>query len=193
MRNNYAPSGRTEVGVCSLPNGDTYYAFLVKQRTTTNLTPEQIHQLGLAQVKQIEEYMLAVANQLGYKDLKSFNAAIAADPKLNAHSRQQILDLYRKYIDQMYSQLPQQFGHLPKAKLEVLPVEEFREKEESAAQYYPPAMDGSRPAPPVCLGPVSRKVTLKYSPHRLESDDSQPVIWPCNRQYENFDDPQSRE
>jgi len=90
--------------------------------------------------------MLAVANQLGYKDLKSFNAAIAADPKLHAQSRQQILDLYRKYIDQMYPQLPQQFEHLPKAKLEVLPVEEFREKEAPAAEYYPPAMDGSRPA-----------------------------------------------
>ena len=145
VREDYAPHGRTEVGVWSLPDGDNYYAFRVKQSTTTNLTPEQIHQLGLAQVKEIEGRMQEVAAQLGYKDLKSFNAAIAADPKLHAHSRKQILDLYTKYIDQMYPKLPELFGRLPKAKLEVLPVEEFREKEASAAQYQDPAMDGSRP------------------------------------------------
>jgi uncharacterized protein (DUF885 family) len=145
VREDYAPHGRTEVGVWSLPDGDNYYAFRVKQSTTTNLTPEQIHQLGLAQVKEIEGRMQEVAAQLGYKDLKSFNAAIAADPKLHAQSRKQILDLYTKYIDQMYPKLPELFGRLPKAKLEVLPVEEFREKEASAAQYQDPAMDGSRP------------------------------------------------
>jgi uncharacterized protein (DUF885 family) len=145
VRDDYAPHGRTEVGVWALPDGDNYYAFLVKQSTTTDLTPEQIHQLGLAQVKEIEGRMLAIANQLGYKDLKAFNAAIAVDPKLHAHSREQILDLYRKYIDQMNPRLPELFGRLPKAKLEVLPVEEFREKEASGAQYNGPAMDGSRP------------------------------------------------
>ena len=145
VREDYAPHGRTEVGVWSLPDGDNYYAFRVKESTTTDLTPEQIHQLGLAQVKEIEGRMQEVAAQLGYKDLKSFNAGIAADPKLHAHSRKQILDLYTKYIDQMYPKLPDLFGRLPKAKLEVLPVEEFREKEASAASYQEPAMDGSRP------------------------------------------------
>jgi uncharacterized protein (DUF885 family) len=145
VRADYVPHGRTEVGVWSLPDGDNYYAFRVKKSTTTDLTPEQIHQLGLAQVKEIEGRMQEVATQLGYKDLKSFNAAIAADPKLHAHSRKQILDLYTKYIDQMYPKLPDLFARLPKAKLEVLPVEEFREKEASGAQYQAPALDGSRP------------------------------------------------
>jgi uncharacterized protein (DUF885 family) len=145
MRDDYAPHGRTEVGVWSLPDGDRYYAFLVKQSTTTDLTPEQIHEMGLAQVKEIEGRMLAIANQRGYKDLKTFNAAIVVDPELHAHSREQILDLYRKYIDQMYPKLPELFGRLPKAKLEVLPVEEFREKEAASASYNGPAQDGSRP------------------------------------------------
>jgi uncharacterized protein (DUF885 family) len=144
VSHDYAPYGRTEVGVWSLPDGDNYYAFRVKESTTTDLTPEQIHQLGLAQVKEIEARMKDVAAQFGYKDLKAFNAANAADPKLHAHSRQQILDLYNKYIDQMNPKLPDLFGRLPKAKLEVLPVEEFREKEASAASYQPPALDGSR-------------------------------------------------
>jgi uncharacterized protein (DUF885 family) len=141
----YAPHGRTEFGVWSLPDGDDYYAFMVKQNTTTDLTPDQIHQLGLAQVKEIEGRMKEVAAQLGFKDLKSFNAAIAADPKLHAHSRKQILDLYTKYIDQMYGKLPDLFGHMPKAKVEVMQVEEFREKGASSASYVPAAQDGSRP------------------------------------------------
>ena len=145
MREDYLPHGRTEVGAWALPNGDDYYAFRVKESTTADLTPAEIHQLGLAQVKEIEQRMKDVAAQLGYQDTKTFNAAIVADPKLHAHSRQQILDLYRKYIDQMNPKLPELFGRMPKAKLEVMQVEEFREKEASAASYESPAVDGSRP------------------------------------------------
>jgi len=145
VRKDYAPQGRTEPGVWSLPDGDAYYAFLVKESTTTDLTPDQIHQLGLAQVKEIEARMKEVAAKLGYKDLKSFNAAIAVDPKLHAHSRKQLLDLYTKYIDQMYPKLPNLFGRMPKAKVEVMQVEEFREKDASAASYVQGTPDGSRP------------------------------------------------
>lgn len=144
VRDEYAPKGRAEPGEWALPDGEARYAFDVKDSTTTNLTPEEIHQLGLAQVAEIEPRMLAVAKQFGYKSLKEFNAAIAADPKLHAHSRQELLDLTRKYIDQMYTKLPELFGRLPKARLEVLPVEEFREKEAST-HYEVGTPDGSRP------------------------------------------------
>ena len=145
VRDEYAPKGRTEPGAWSLPYGDAWYAFRVKESTTTSLTPEEIHQLGLAQVKEIEERMLGVVHQLGFKDMKSFKAAVDADPKLHAQSREQILDLYRKYEDQMYAKLPQLFNTLPKSKLEVMPVEEFREKEASDAAYEDGTPDGSRP------------------------------------------------
>jgi len=145
VRDEYAPKGRSEPGAWSLPDGAAWYAFRVKESTTTNLSPEEIHQIGLQQVKEIEGRMLAVANQLGYKDMKSFKAAVDANPKLHAQSRQQILDLYRKYVDQMYTQLPQMFGRLPKARLQVMPVEEFREKEASDASYIDGTPDGSRP------------------------------------------------
>ncbi len=145
VRDEYAPKGRTEPGVWSLPDGPERYAFRVKQSTTTDLTPEEIHEIGLAQVKEIEARMLQVVNQLGYKDLKSFSASLPANPKVHAHSRQEILDLYQKYIDQMYLKLPAMFGRLPKAKLQVLPIEEFREKEAST-HYVEAAQDGSRPA-----------------------------------------------
>ncbi len=144
VRDEYAPKGRTEPGVWSLPDGPERYAFRVRESTTTKLTPEEIHQIGLAQVKEIEERMLQVANQLGFKDLKSFNASIPNNPKLHVHSREEILDLYRMHIDQMSTKLPTLFGRLPKAKLEVMPIEEFREKE-AATHYMQPAQDGSRP------------------------------------------------
>jgi len=145
VRDEYAPKGRAEPGAWSLPDGDAWYAFRVKESTTTNLSPEEIHQIGLQQVKDIEGRMLAVTTQLGYPDMKTFKVAVDANPKLHAQSRQQILDLYRKYVDQMYTQLPQMFGRLPKAKLEVMPVEEFREKEASDASYVDGTPDGSRP------------------------------------------------
>ena len=145
VKEEYAPKGRAEPGMWSLPDGEARYAFQVKQQTTSDLTPEEIHQLGLREVARIEGEMLRVANKFGYKDLKSFNAAIEKNPKLHAQSRQQILDLYTKFITQMYARLPQLFGRLPKAKVEVVRTEEFREKEASDAEYQTGAPDGSRP------------------------------------------------
>jgi uncharacterized protein (DUF885 family) len=144
VREEYAPKGRTEPGVWSLPDGPERYAFRVKESTTTDLSPEEIHQIGLAQVKEIETRMLAVANQLGFKDIKSFSASLETNPKVHVHSRQEILDLYQKYIDQMYLKLPTLFGRLPKAHLQILPIEEFREKEAST-EYVQGSQDGSRP------------------------------------------------
>ncbi|HEX3527801.1 MAG TPA: DUF885 family protein [Thermoanaerobaculia bacterium] len=145
VKEEYLPKGRTEPGMWSLPDGAARYAFAVKESTTTNLTPEEIHQIGLREVKRIEGQMAELAKQLGYPDAKALNAAIEADPKRHFHSRQEILDLYKHYIDQMYGKLPELFGRLPKAKVEVVPVEEFREKEASGAQYDTGAPDGSRP------------------------------------------------
>src|SRR5580658_35583 len=144
VRDEYAPKGRGEPGAWALPDGAAWYAFRVKESTTTNLSPEEIHELGLEQVKEIESRMLAVVNQLGYKDLKSFSASLPNNPKVHVHSRQEILDLYQKYVDQMYVKLPAMFGRLPKAKVQVLPIEEFREKEAST-EYIEGTQDGSRP------------------------------------------------
>jgi uncharacterized protein (DUF885 family) len=160
VRDEYAPKGRTEPGVWSLPDGADRYAFRVKESTTTNLTPEQIHEIGLAQVKEIEGRMLAVARQLNYPDLKSFYAAIETNPKLHAHSREEILDLYRKYIDQMYTQLPELFTRLPKGRLDVLPIEEFREKQAST-HYLEGTPDGTRKAHVmVNTGDFDKRTTL---------------------------------
>ena len=144
VKTDYAPKGRTEMGVWSLPDGEARYAYYAKRMTTTNLTPEQIHQMGLKQVADIDAQMLAIAKQQGFADLKSFNAHIRQDPKLHGTSGQQILDLYQHYTDQMYAKLPQLFGRLPKNKLVVVPMESFRAPNAVPADYSPGAGE-SRP------------------------------------------------
>jgi len=145
VKNEYAPKGQTQVGVWALPDGRARYAFRVKQQTTTDLTPEQIHQIGLSEVARIEGDMLQIAKKLGYNDLKSFNAAIDTKPELKFKSGQQIVDDYTKFINEMYSRLPQLFGRLPKAKVEVVPVPAFREKAAAGASYETGSPDGARP------------------------------------------------
>ena len=145
VRDEYAPKGRTEPGIWSLPNGPESYAFSVKQSTTTSLTPEEIHQIGLAQVREIEDRMLGVARQLNYPDLKTFYAAVKVDPKLHPRSRAQILELYRQYLDQMYAKLPDLFGRLPKGTLDVMAIPEYSEKDVST-HYLEGTADGRRKA-----------------------------------------------
>jgi uncharacterized protein (DUF885 family) len=141
----YAPRGNPEVGMWSLPDGAHRYQVRINRGTTTNLTADQIYQIGLREVTRLEGEMLQIAKKLGFNDLKTFNQSIESNPDLRAKSRDQILEIYRRYEDQMVAQLPKLFGRLPKAKLIVVPVEAFREKEAAGADYQPGAADGSRP------------------------------------------------
>ena len=141
----YIPGGRNDPGIWALPDGEAYYRFLVKQSTTTDLTPEQIHQIGLDQVKQDEDQLLAIAHKLGFADIKALESAANNNPKLFPTSKEQLLDAYRGYLDRMRPKLPQLFGILPKAPLVVMPVPAYIEKDQAAAYYYHGAPDGSRP------------------------------------------------
>ena len=145
VKNDYAPQGRTDPGVWALPDGAERYRFAVREQTTTDLTPEQIHAMGVKQVAEIDADMLNLAESLGYHDLKSFNDHIRHDPDHYGKSGQQIFDLYRHYADQMEAKLPLLFGHLPKTKLEVIPMEAFRAPSAPPADYSIGAADGSRP------------------------------------------------
>ena len=141
----YAPKGRTEPGVWALPGGDALYRYGIRDLTTTNMDPEQIHELGLKEVERIEAEQLAIAQKLGFSDLKSFRAHVKTDPKGFATSPEEIVTRYRGYIDQMRPELPKLFGLLPKAPLEVREMQAFRAKEAAAADYQPGTPDGSRP------------------------------------------------
>ena len=141
----YAPHGRTEPGVWQLANGDAIYRFDVEQMTTTRETPQRIHEIGLAEVKRIEEEMTVIAKGQGHKDLASFREALKHDARLHPRSREDILDRYRGFIAQMQPELPKLFGLLPKTKVQVMPVEAYREKEAPGAEYHQGTPDGSRP------------------------------------------------
>lgn len=145
VKEEYAPKGRTEPGIWSLPDGAARYAAAVKSSTTTDLTPQEIHQIGLREVARIEKEMMEIATKLGFKDLKSLNAAIEKDPRLRPTSREQILEIYRRHIEEMRREMPKLFGRLPKAQVEVRQTEAFREADASSAEYNQGSPDGSRP------------------------------------------------
>jgi uncharacterized protein (DUF885 family) len=161
VQEEYAPQGRAEPGLWALPDGAARYTYAVEQATTTKMSPEEIHQVGLREVARDRALMLKIAKKLGYKDLKSFEGAIAKDPKLHPKSREQMLELYRKYIGQMWAKLPQYFGRLPNAQVTVMPVEAYREKEASGAQYINGTPDGKRPGHVmVNTGDFEKRTTL---------------------------------
>lgn len=145
VKDEYAPHGRVDPGIWSLPDGGARYQQAIHEMTTTDMRPADLHALGLKQVQEIEGQMLAVAHKLGYADLPSFNRHIASDRALYGRSGEQILGLYQHYTDQMYPKLPQYFGRLPKNKLVVVPMEAYRAPHAVPADYGIGAGDGSRP------------------------------------------------
>ena len=145
IQKDYLPHGRQHEGIWSLPNGDELYRYYVENNTTTLESPENIHQLGLKEVARIEAEMLKIAKAQGFNDLKSFQQSLKTNPAVFPKSREEILEIYHGYIAQMQPELPKLFGLLPKNKVEVLPVEQYREKEAAGAEYHQGTPDGSRP------------------------------------------------
>jgi uncharacterized protein (DUF885 family) len=90
VKQEYAPKGGTQPGLWALPDGDARYRFAIRSMTTTEMSPESIHKLGLAQVQEVEEQMTAVAKRLGFADLKSFRASLQNNPKLTPASGEQL-------------------------------------------------------------------------------------------------------
>ncbi len=140
----------TDDGVWRFPDGAGYYAERLANYTTTNMTPDQIHELGLAQVARIHEEMRIVQKKMGVKgDLQAFFNYMRTEPKFYAPETAEGRALYlaetQKAQDAITPLLPKWFGVLPKAPLVVKPVEAFREKSAGKAFYQRPGPDGSRP------------------------------------------------
>jgi uncharacterized protein (DUF885 family) len=143
LRTEYDPKGRNELSMESLPDGKRRYAEAVKMMTTLNVTPAEVHELGLKEVKRITAEMTKLAQAQGHKDLASFRAAINSDPKWKPQSEQQIVDDFAKYIHQMEPKLPELFGLLPKAPVTVEPIPDFAKAE--STHYVQGTPDGKRP------------------------------------------------
>jgi len=136
LKDEYVPAGRKDPGIWSIPQGAERYQLSIREMTTTNLTAEEIHQIGLKEVARVEQEMLATAQKLGYKDLDSFHAAIRNNRDLYGKTGEQILGLYKQHIDDITKDLPKLFGRLPKAKLEVVPMSAYRSANDVPADYW---------------------------------------------------------
>ncbi|KEO89817.1 hypothetical protein EH31_11740 [Erythrobacter longus] len=137
-------------GVTALPNGEAFYAASLKEMTTTDLTADEIHQIGLDEVARIQTEMRAIMSQVGFEgSLQEFFEFTRTDPQFyypdNEAGAQAYIAQAKAHIDALTARLPEFFGTLPKAPLEVRRVEAFREQDGAAQHYQNGTPDGSRP------------------------------------------------
>jgi uncharacterized protein (DUF885 family) len=146
MRDEYLPQSRSSVGLDALPDGAAWYDYLVREITTTGLTPAQIHEIGLAEVKRIHGDMHGVMRQVGFKgSLQDFFVFLNNDPQFVHPSREALVQGYVDIKNRVNPQLPKLFEILPRADYEVRAVEPFREKSAAGGSYQAASEDGSRP------------------------------------------------
>jgi uncharacterized protein (DUF885 family) len=144
------PMADSDAGVWRLPNGEAYYNARLQLSTTTDLTADQIHQIGLDEVARIQAEMEVIKTKVGFDgSLQDFFVFLKTDPRFQypntPEGKEQYLTDARGFIAQVMAVAPQWFSNLPKAALEVRAVEPFREATASIAFYNAPAPDGSRP------------------------------------------------
>src|SRR5271165_6345834 len=143
LRTEYAPAGRTTLSITSLPDGEKRYQNDIYARTTTHMTADEIHQLGLREIDRIQAEMTAIAKKEGFANLASFRASLKTNPKYIPTSEEQILDAFRHYIAQMEPKLPELFTVLPKAPVTVEAIPSFQAA--AATHYVTGTPDGKRP------------------------------------------------
>ena len=146
FKQTYLPKSRATDGWSGLPNGKAWYQHLANSHTTTTMSVDEIHQIGLSEVARILSEMDKVREQVGFKgDLKAFFASLSSEPQYFYSDRQGLIDGYMVLKDKINHVLPNYFNVMPKADYVVKPVESFREQSAAGASYEAPAVDGSRP------------------------------------------------
>ena len=146
MAQEYLPHGTNSVGIGQLPGGQAWYAYLARRSTTTDLTPRKIHEIGLRRAKEIYSQMQDIKDQVGFKgDMQAFFKYMREDPRFYFTSVDALLDSYRNLKAKVQARLPRIFDIEPRADFIIKPTEAFRQSSAAAAEYLPPAPDGSRP------------------------------------------------
>lgn len=166
LKDEYLPKSRSTVGLSAIPKGKEEYAYRVRLITTTKLTPEQIHKIGLDEVARIRGEMEKVKEQVGFKgNLNAFFEFVRTDPKFNPFkTAEEVLIAYRAIEARLQTNLPNYFGITPKGKFEIRQTEKFREAGASE-EYSTGSPDGSRPG--VFYVPIPDPT--KYQLIRMES------------------------
>ena len=146
VANEYLPATRTTAGMAALPDGEAWYAFNARNSTTTDMTPAQIHQIGLDEVSRIHGEIGKVMAQVGFKgSLHEFFAFMQNDPRFSFESEEALLVYYRSLEDRINANIPKLFSLTPKAPFEIRPVEAFRAQSAAGGSYMRPSEDGTRP------------------------------------------------
>jgi uncharacterized protein (DUF885 family) len=146
MVDEYLGAARESVGMLDLPDGEAWYAHRVREITTTDLTPEEIHQIGLREVERIHGEMHGVMQQIGFDgELSEFFEYVNADPRFFYSEPEQLIQAYRDMTAHIESLAPKLFEVFPKTPFEVRRVEPFREQTASKGSYQSGLPDGSRP------------------------------------------------
>jgi uncharacterized protein (DUF885 family) len=142
----YLPGCRTTIGTNKLPNGDKIYAYTARRETTTELTPAQIHQIGLDEVKRIRGEMDKVSASTGFKgDFHAFTKYLLTDPKFYYTDAESLLAGYRDIAKQIDPKLVEFFGILPRLPYGVRAVPAYSEKSQAGAYYEPGSLKAGRP------------------------------------------------
>jgi uncharacterized protein (DUF885 family) len=142
----YMPKTRDSAGMSALPNGVAWYAYNARNSTTTDLSPVQIHQIGLDEVARIHGEIRKVMEQVGFKgSLQDFFKFMQDDPRFSFKDEPALLAYYRGLEAKINQKIPEQFSLLPKAPFEIRPVEPFRAQSAAGGSYQTPSEDGTRP------------------------------------------------
>jgi uncharacterized protein (DUF885 family) len=160
----YAPHARTTIGLNMLPDGARRYQQAIREQTTTDMSPAEIHALGLQEVERINGLLTNLAVKAGYKELRSFRAALNNDPKYIPKSPDQIVEDFRRYVGQMQPRLPELFGVFPQTPLTVEPAPASQPN--NPTHYVFGTADGTRPARVVVA-------TSNYAHRKLLPDETQ--------------------
>lgn len=146
LQRQYLPAARTTIARTALPEGKEWYASDVRQYTTTTLTPEQIHTIGLQEVARIRAGMQEVMREVKFAgDFPAFVKFLRTDPQFYFTKPEDLLTAYRDICKRIDPELPRLFGKLPRMQYGVKPVEAFRAASETTARYEPGSADGRRP------------------------------------------------
>ena len=146
IRDEYLPKARTTVGLGQMPGGKAYYRYLVASTTTTDMTPEAIHALGLSEVKRITAEMEKAKTASGFKgSLAEFVAFLRTDKRFAPASRDAMRDDFTAIDKRVLAVVGQDFSLVPKSPLEIRAVPAYKEKTEAAGSYQGGTPDGSRP------------------------------------------------
>jgi uncharacterized protein (DUF885 family) len=146
IQNEYLQNTRETVGQSDVPGGAEYYAFMVRETTTTSYTPEEIHEIGKREAERIYAEMERIKDEVGFEgDMQAFFEHLRSDPKYFFNSEEEILTAYDELRNTIDPTLDKSFDVKAKAPYVIKAVEPFRAQSMAAAQYFPGTPDGSRP------------------------------------------------